>query len=241
MDHSITTLNRELISTRWREDFESQLPYRYPRGQDYLDRLVDSMKEYGFLLGQRILVYDDPSTIDLYQLVTGLLRFRAATIAGITQIPVIIVHGGLTPLALKQLCFDHGEPIRETHAEIGQFIVVKKLTATVEIGRAEIAKRIGITVDKVYKYQKLSQLPQQMINLWLDQKRGGKRKPFHVTWKVIDELYAAVRRDRGGSTPEYGAKTLDETGREIESNMPINYDPNGGPEYQATFNKLNKH
>lgn len=91
---SLTTLSVELISTRWR-DYHDQIRMRNP-DECYLMQVAESMKHFGYLSGKRVLIYDDTSTIDLYQLIDGLYRFRAAKLAGFHEIPVLIFHGGLS-------------------------------------------------------------------------------------------------------------------------------------------------
>ena len=233
MEPSIATLNAKLISTRWRDEFERKWGHHHPRHLDYADRLVESMKTHGFLLSQRIVVYDDTSTIDLYQLLLGLGRFRAAMTAGITQIPVIILHGTLTDKQLMQFYYDPVEPLRLGLAEIAEFKSVMELIATMRYSRVQIADRIGISVTRAVTYQKLSTLPDEVIQLWISQQRGGKKKPFRVTNRAIDKLYAAMHRDRRGTT-------LDQNGIEVDSGLPPNYDPNGGLEYKDMFSGLSQ-
>jgi hypothetical protein len=124
-------------------------------------------------------------------------------------------------------------PLPDQHPEIAVFLTVKFVMVS-GYSKAFIAEVLGLPMPKVVDYYYLSLLPESLITLWIEQKRHRSRKPFLISTAVIRELYAAVLHDHKGTT-------INSDGREINSGLEPNFDPNGGPEYQATFNKLNKH
>jgi len=209
-------LDMKLISTRWREKFDREYPHNRLHSQEHLNRLTESIREYGYYPGRRIVVNDNPSTIDLYQLVIGLARFRAAKMAGFNYIPAIIVEETLSERQLFTMIYE-SDTLPEKSRVIGQFKAVRELFKA-EYSRREIVDRVGIPLYHVDNYLMLDRLPKVISNMWLDQKRGSKMEPFKVTNTAIEFLYRAMMKDRRNG----------------------NFDPVGGPEYMTALRKLIK-
>jgi len=126
--------------------------------EDSLQELADSIKQFGLL--QPILVQDRK---DYYEIIAGERRWRAAKIAGLKEIPVIIrnyTEQEIVEIALiENIQREDLNPIEEAHA-------FKKLLEEFHLKQDEVAERVSksrTAVTNSMRLLKLSDSVQQMI------------------------------------------------------------------------------
>ncbi len=126
--------------------------------EDSLQELADSIKQFGLL--QPILVQDRK---DYYEIIAGERRWRAAKIAGLKEIPVIIrnyTDQEIVEIALiENIQREDLNPIEEAHA-------FKKLLEEFHLKQDEVAERVSksrTAVTNSMRLLKLSDSVQQMI------------------------------------------------------------------------------
>lgn len=126
--------------------------------EDSLQELADSIKQFGLL--QPILVQDRK---DYYEIIAGERRWRAAKIAGLKEIPVIIrnyTEQEIVEIALiENIQREDLNPIEEAHA-------FKKLLEEFHLKQDEVAERVSksrTAVTNSVRLLKLSDSVQQMI------------------------------------------------------------------------------
>ena len=103
--------------------------------EEALIELADSIKEIGII--QPILVSKNDN---FYEIITGERRFRAATLAGLNEVPVIITKYSreeeLEIALIENIQREDLKPIEEAEA-------YKHLIETLDINQDELAKKIG--------------------------------------------------------------------------------------------------
>jgi len=126
--------------------------------EDALLELSDSIKQFGVL--QPLLVQDKES---YYEIVAGERRWRAAKLAGIKEIPVIIK--SLTPQEIVEISLIENIQ-REDLNPIEEAIAYKRLLTEFNLKQDEVAERVSksrTTVTNSMRLLKLNEKVQQMV------------------------------------------------------------------------------
>ena len=119
--------------------------------QEALEELASSIKEYGLI--QPIVVTKKDG---YYSIIAGERRWRAYKIAGLTEIPAIIrednekINSEISLIENMQ---------REDLNPVEKAMGIKTLIDTYDMSQEEIAKKLGISIDKVREVYKISQDP----------------------------------------------------------------------------------
>jgi ParB family chromosome partitioning protein len=126
--------------------------------EDALQELADSIKQFGLL--QPILVQDKK---DYYEIIAGERRWRAAKLAGLKEVPVIIKNYTSQEIVeislIENIQREDLNPIEEAQA-------YKRLLEEFELKQDEVAERVSksrTTVTNSMRLLKLSEPVQQMI------------------------------------------------------------------------------
>ncbi len=139
-------------------DIDVIRPNRFqPRSQfpeDEMQELSDSIKEQGIL--QPLLVREDDAG---YELIAGERRLRAAKMAGLTQVPVVIKHVSDTKLLeisiVENIQRANFNPIEEADA-------YHRLITEFNLTQDQAANRVGKSRSAVANFLRLRQLPEQI-------------------------------------------------------------------------------
>lgn len=126
--------------------------------EDALLELAESIKQFGIL--QPLLVQDKES---YYEIVAGERRWRAAKLAGIKEIPVIIRN--LTPQEMVEISLIENIQ-RENLNPIEEAIAFKRLLTEFNLKQDEVAERVSksrTSVTNSMRLLKLNEKVQQMI------------------------------------------------------------------------------
>lgn len=127
-------------------------------GEDALNELAESIKQYGVL--QPLLVQERD---DYYEIIAGERRWRAAKKAGIKEIPVIIKK--LTEQEIMEISLIENIQ-REDLNPIEEALAYKRLLNEFNLKQDEIAERVSknrATIANSMRLLKLSEKVQQMI------------------------------------------------------------------------------
>lgn len=179
-------------------------PYQPRRdfNEDALKDLASSIREHGVL--QPILVtkreIDTPTGLEVeYQLIAGERRWRAANLAGLTQIPAIIRRGVPDDRLRLELALIENVQREDLNA-MERAKAFKKLIDEFHLVQREIAERIGKSRELIANTLRLLLLPQEMQ----DALHQGKITEGHARAILMagddvskqTEVYNAVLMDR---------------------------------------------
>ncbi len=126
--------------------------------EDALQELADSIKQYGLL--QPILVQDKQT---YYEIIAGERRWRAAKLAGLKEIPVIIKN--YTPLEIVEISLIENIQ-RQDLNPIEEALAYKRLLTEFNLKQEEVAERVSksrAAVTNALRLLKLSPNVQQML------------------------------------------------------------------------------
>ncbi len=122
--------------------------------------LADSIRKYGILVP--ILVGKTPVGM---QIIAGERRWRAAKIAGLREIPVIVLEVGQKEMALLALTENMQ---REPLNLLDQAATIKRLQQEFSLDLQEIGKRMGLPVAELKMRLKLLGIPDKVKKAYID-------------------------------------------------------------------------
>lgn len=125
-----------------------------PRGiisPESLQELVDSIKEQGIL--EPIVAAETPAG---YQIIAGERRWRAARLAGLSKVPVIIK--ATTPQGMLEMAIVENVQ-REDLNPIERALAYKRLIDEFGLGTNEVAKKVGKSAPTISNTIRLLSLP----------------------------------------------------------------------------------
>jgi ParB family chromosome partitioning protein len=142
-------------------------PYQPRRefDEEKLRSLADSVRQYGVLqplvVTRREIEKEDGGIATEYELIAGERRLRAAKIAQLTQVPVIIKNGGEDSLLKLELAIIENIQ-REDLNPIDRAIAFNRLAEEFGFKHTEIAKKIGRSREYVSNTLRLLALPEEI-------------------------------------------------------------------------------
>jgi len=166
-----------------------------PRGvitPDSIMDLVDSIREHGIL--EPLVVAHTPAG---YQIIAGERRWRAAKLAGLDTVPVIIKE--TTPTGMLEMALVENVQ-REDLNSLERAKAFERLIEEFEFSNSEIAKRIGKSTSYVSNSLKLLELPDALKDGLLSGliSEGHARALQAIKdEKLIVEAYKIILRESG--------------------------------------------
>ena len=158
--------------------------------EDALLELSESIKQYGVL--QPLLVSDKK---DYYEIIAGERRWRAAKLAGLTEIPVIVKEFSEQELVEISLI----ENIqREDLNPVEEAMAYKRLIDEFHLKQDEIAERVGKSRTAVTNAMRLLKLSEKVQQMLIDEmitagharailSIADKEKQESIAMKIFDE------------------------------------------------------
>ncbi len=129
-------------------------------GPEALQELADSIRQHGIL--QPLLVRELPD--DGYELIAGERRLRAAQIAGLTEVPVII-HNGSTDTADERLQLSLIENLQRSDLNpVEEARAIRRLLDEFGLTQEGVAERLGKGRVSVANAVRLLGLPEVALN-----------------------------------------------------------------------------
>ena len=159
LSHSIFWIELEKIKPN---------PYqpRHDFDQGQLNDLADSIRQYGVLqplvATRKEFQTEDGGLGVEYELIAGERRLRAAKIAGIFQVPVVIRTGDQTDLAKLELAIIENIQ-REDLNSVDRAMAFKQLVDKFHFKHNEIALKVGKSREYVSNSLRILDLPQEML------------------------------------------------------------------------------
>src|SRR3989338_9177362 len=143
-------------------------PYQPRREFDEarLQDLADSIKQYGVLqpliVSRMEMEKDDGGLITEYELIAGERRLRAAKLAEVSQVPVIIRTGDTAIMKLELAIIENLQ--REDLNSVDRARAFFRLVNEFKFTHAEIAKKVGRSREYVSNSLRILTLPEEILN-----------------------------------------------------------------------------
>ena len=144
-------------------------PYQPRRefDEEKLQELSESVRMYGILqpltVTRKEIQGDDDSFFTEYELIAGERRLRAARLAGLSQVPVIIRDSDDSEQEKLELAIIENLQREDLNA-VDRALAFRQLTDTSKMTHAEVAKKVGRSRMYVSNSIRLLGLPQTMLD-----------------------------------------------------------------------------
>ena len=130
-----------------------------------LQDLADSIKQYGVLQPLTVsrveIEKEDVGIFTEYELIAGERRLRAAKIAGVSQVPVIIRVGDTAMMKLELAIIENLQ--REDLNSVDRARAFFRLSSEFKFTHAEIAKKMGRSREYVSNTLRILALPEELL------------------------------------------------------------------------------
>ena len=128
--------------------------------REALDALAESIGVHGVL--QPIIVRENPALPGLYEIIAGERRWRAAKMAGLSEIPSVILDGDDLKIAQVALI----ENIqREDLNPIEEAMAYDALIEKFDLTQDQVAKQVGKSRSAVANALRLLELPEKVVEM----------------------------------------------------------------------------
>ena len=128
--------------------------------KEALQLLADSISQYGVL--QPIIVREDGFTANSYEIIAGERRWRAAKLAGLSEIPAVIVDGD--ELKAAQISIIENVQ-REDLNPVEEAMAYDALIEKFGLKQEEVAQQVGKSRSTVANMLRLLELPDEALEL----------------------------------------------------------------------------
>jgi ParB family chromosome partitioning protein len=160
--------------------------------EDNIKELSESIKIHGII--QPIIVNEIKK--GEYQIVAGERRFRAAQLAGLKTVPVVVAT--LTSEQMEEFAIIENIQ-RVDLTDIEEAIAYKKLSATLNLKQEAIANRVGKSRSHVANIMRLLNLPQNIQDSLLNRELSmGQAKPLLAILsneKLVQKVFERIKKD----------------------------------------------
>lgn len=185
--------------------------------EDALSDLADSIKKVGII--EPLIVQDRGS---YYEIIAGERRWRAANLAGITEVPVIIKD--LTDLEIVEIAIIENIQ-REDLNPIEEALAYKRLMEEFKLKQDEIAEKVGksrTTITNIMRLLKLCDEVQQMLSAKMISEGHARallpvenaEMQYTLAQKVFDEKLSV--RDIEKLVKNIGKVKKDSTNKQVQ-------------------------
>jgi len=134
--------------------------------QARLQDLADSIKQYGVLqpltVSRMEVEKEDGGLVTEYELIAGERRLRAAVIAGVSQVPVIIRVGDTSMMKLELAIIENLQ--REDLNAVDRARAFFRLTSEFKFTHNEVAKKMGRSREYVSNSLRILSLSEEILN-----------------------------------------------------------------------------
>lgn len=161
LDDNITGMKEGTATTLRISEIEPRADQ--PRKQfdrEALEALADSIAAHGVL--QPILVRQNPNFEGIFEIVAGERRWRAAKMAGLTEIPAIVLDGD--DLKTAQIALIENVQ-REDLNVVEEAVAYQELIERFDMTQEEVAKQVGKSRPAVANTLRLLELPDEVLDL----------------------------------------------------------------------------
>ena len=128
--------------------------------REALETLADSVATYGVL--QPIIVRESPSAEGSYEIIAGERRWRAAKMAGLSEIPAVILDGDELKAAQVALIENiQREDLNPVEEAMGYGALIERFGLTQD----QVAKQVGKNRSTVTNMLRLLDLPEEVLEM----------------------------------------------------------------------------
>ncbi|MCC7160782.1 ParB/RepB/Spo0J family partition protein [Candidatus Nomurabacteria bacterium] len=158
-------------------------PYQPRRDFDEakLQDLADSIKQYGVLqpliVSRTEVEKDEGGLVTEYELIAGERRLRAAKLARVSQVPVVIREGDTSMMKLELAIIENLQ--REDLNAVDRARAFQRLSNEFNFTHADIAKKMGRSREYVSNTLRILSLPEEILNALSEGKMSeGHTRPL---------------------------------------------------------------
>ncbi len=166
LDDNLLNIKKDQITSVRISDIEPRKDQ--PRRQfddESLQLLADSIQIHGVL--QPIIVRENPSYPDTYEIIAGERRWRAARMAGLSEMPVVVVDGDDLKIAQISLVENvQREDLNPVEEAFAYQALIDKFGLTQE----QLSKEVGRSRSAIANMLRLVDLPDEVLELLRDGK-----------------------------------------------------------------------
>ena len=166
LDDNLLDIKKDSITTISLSDIEPRKDQ--PRKQfddESLQLLADSIAIHGVL--QPIIVRENSLYPDTYEIIAGERRWRAARMAGLSEIPVVIVDGD--DLKIAQISLVENVQ-RENLNPVEEAFAYQALIEKFRLTQEQLSKEVGRSRSAIANMLRLTDLPDEVLELLRDGK-----------------------------------------------------------------------
>ena len=146
-------------------------PRRDQPRQDFdqaaLQTLADSIGEHGVLQPIVVREYTDPSLMGNYEIIAGERRWRAAKMAGLNEMPVVIMTGD--DLKAAKVALVENLQRRDLNT-VEEAMAYKALIEKFDMTQEELARQVGKNRSTITNILRLLELPDEVLKLLREDK-----------------------------------------------------------------------
>jgi len=161
LDDNILEENKDSVTTINISDIEPRKdqPRKYFDDEN-LQLLADSISVHGVL--QPIIVRENPIYPSTYEIIAGERRWRAARLAGLTEIPVVVVSGD--DLKVAQIALVENVQ-REDLNPVEEAFAYQALIERFGLTQEQLSKEVGKSRSAIANMLRLTKLPDEVLEL----------------------------------------------------------------------------
>lgn len=157
--------------------------------REALEALADSISTYGVL--QPIIVRENTSFPGTYEIIAGERRWRAAKMAGLSEIPVVILTGDELKMAqislIENIQREDLNPVEEASAYLD---LIEKFGLTQE----QVAKQVGKSRSAVTNTLRLLDLPENVLELLSNGELSAGHARALLGLNNQDDMYSVAEK-----------------------------------------------
>jgi ParB family chromosome partitioning protein len=132
-----------------------------------LQVLADSIAEHGVIQPIVVREYTDPSLMGNYEIIAGERRWRAAKMAGLNEMPVVIMTGDDLKVAKVALVENLQRKDLNT---VEEALAYKALIEKFDMTQEELARQVGKNRSTITNILRLLELPDEVLSLLREDK-----------------------------------------------------------------------
>ena len=191
-------------------------PRRDQPRQDFdpvaLQTLADSIAEHGVLQPILVREYDEPVLKGTYEIIAGERRWRAAQMAGLSEIPAIAITGD--DLKVAQVSLIENVQRKDLNP-VEEAFAYKALIDRFSMTQEEVARQVGKNRSTIANMLRLLELPDEVLKLL----RDGKLSMGHARALLgLDDADEMVRLGERIVEKEYSVRDVERIVRLMTSN-----------------------
>ena len=160
-DDNILEENKDSVTTISISDIEPRKdqPRKYFDDEN-LQLLADSIAVHGVI--QPIVVRENPIYPSTYEIIAGERRWRAAKLAGLTEIPVVVISGD--DLKVAQIAIVENVQ-REDLNPVEEAFAYQTLIDRFGLTQEQLSKEVGKSRSAIANMLRLTKLPERVLEL----------------------------------------------------------------------------